>query len=140
MLLVCGRARAQTTAAATVPVAARELARGAVLADEDIAPPAGEALTAAARRALRGWVTRRRVSAGEPLRPPAVHPPAVIRAGEAVQLIWREGTLEIRLRGRAMNQASAGDRVAVRVDVGRRFEGTAIGEGLVQLHPLQRNP
>lgn len=127
-----------------VAVAARELPRGAVLKASDIAfrddaPPAvarpGESPAAVAA----GWVTRRVIAEGEPLRAPAVAPPPVIRQGDAVQVIWSEGSMELRVAGRAMNAATAGGRVTVRVDLQRRFEGVAIAPGLVRMDSPSRS-
>jgi flagellar basal body P-ring formation protein FlgA len=113
-----------------VAVAARDLPRGAVLAPGDVIAPAG-AGEAAANPV--GWVTRRMVSGGEPLRPPTIAPPNAVRAGDTVDLVWRAGSLEIRVAGRAMNSATAGGRVLVRVDGRRRFAGVAHPDGTVHL-------
>ncbi|HUE96628.1 MAG TPA: flagellar basal body P-ring formation chaperone FlgA, partial [Longimicrobiaceae bacterium] len=131
LALVCGAGAAHAQAAAAVPVAARDLARGTVLAPADIAMHDD----ADAPSAVLGWVTRRVVSAGEPLRSPAVAPPHVIRSGDTVQLVWRDGAMEIRMRGRAMGSAAAGEKVLVRVDTQRRFEGIAHAPGEVRLAP-----
>jgi flagellar basal body P-ring formation protein FlgA len=119
-----------------LPVAARALARGVVLSESDISMvphaevpngnvPNGETPNA-------GWVTRRAIAAGEVLRAPAVAPPTVVEAGRPVDLVWRDGTLELRLRGVAANSAPLGGRVAVRVDR-RRYEGIAAGPAVVRL-------
>jgi flagella basal body P-ring formation protein FlgA len=80
-----------------------------------------------------GWVTRRVHLAGETLREPAVGPPQLIRAGEPVTIVWRDGALELRLVGTAANTAALGERVAVRIDGRRRLEGTATGPGTARL-------
>jgi flagella basal body P-ring formation protein FlgA len=116
-------------------VAARRLERGAVLAEGDIerrsvvhwgAPPDAPAVAV-------GWVTRRVIPAGEPLRAPAVAPPLLIDAGELVQVIVRRGAVELTLRARATGPAAAGGRVAVRTEAGRRLEGIAIAPGTVRI-------
>ena len=116
------------------PVAARELPRGAVIrpADVDGANP-GEAL------AVLGWVTRRVVRAGEPLRAPAVAPPALVASGETVQLLWSAPGMELRMRGRALGSAALGETVGVRLDVRRRFEGVVVGPGLVRMEPSRES-
>jgi flagella basal body P-ring formation protein FlgA len=117
-------------------VAARRLERGAVLAEDDIerrrvvhwgAPPRD------APAVTLGWVARRVIPAGEPLRPPAVAPPLLVDAGELVQVIVRRGTVEVTLRARAAGPAAAGQRVAVRTEAGRRLEGIAIAPGTVRI-------
>lgn len=119
----------------THPVAARDLARGEILAANDIvrvADAGGD--PASAPGSLIGWTTRRVISAGEALRPPAVAPPDLVRGGDPVQAIWTRGTIELRLTGTASGSAALGDRVLVRVDARRRVEGVVIGPGLVQLN------
>ncbi len=111
-------------------VAARDLERGETLALEDLV--LGEK---SAAEAPVGWVTRRVVREGEPLRPPAIAPARVVHAGDQVQVVWSDGALELRMTGRAMNSAATGDPVRVRVDTRRRFEGTATGDGTVLLDP-----
>jgi flagella basal body P-ring formation protein FlgA len=56
-----------------------------------------------------------------------------------VQVIWTDGKIELRITGRAMNAATAGGRVTVRVDTERRFEGVAISPGLVRMDSPSRS-
>lgn len=138
VLAIPGRLSGQE--AGKVAVAARALPRGAVLKPADIAYRADS--TAAKSRGgqvAAGWVTRRVISEGEPLREPAVGPPPLIEAGDTVQAVWSDGSIELRVAGRAMNAAVAGGRVTVRVDLTRRFEGVAIGAGLVRLDSPSRS-
>lgn len=119
-------------AAAQVPLAARDLQRGVVLAAEDIAPvAAADPATPAERRV--GWVTRRVIAAGEPLRHPAVAPPEAVRSGEPVDVVWRQGGLELRAKGTATRSATVGERISVRVGPHRRLDGVVAGPGLVRL-------
>lgn len=119
-------------AAAPAPRAARPLARGQTLAATDIDAGAGATGTGDAAR-LVGWTTRRMIAAGEVLRAPAVAPPAAVRAGDAVALVYAADGLTLRLNGTAAADAPLGGRVAVRVDTRRRFEGVVAGPGLVRL-------
>jgi flagella basal body P-ring formation protein FlgA len=83
-----------------------------------------------------GWVARRAIAAGEPLRPPAVAPPDAVRHGQPVRVVYRESGLAITISGTAAADAPVGARVAVRVESGgraRRLEGTVVAPGLVQL-------
>jgi flagella basal body P-ring formation protein FlgA len=127
---------AERVPTAMIPVAARALARGAILGDSDMTlvplSSVREAANPSARPALAGWTTRRAVAAGEPLREPAVAPPDMVTAGSAVDLLWRDGDLELRLRGVAANSAPLGGRVAVRVGR-RRFDGIATAAAVVRL-------
>lgn len=127
---LCGAAAAQDGGVAASPVAARDLDRGSVLKAADIAVDVGAENS---NLEIVGWVTRRVVSKGEPLRSPTIAPPELVRSGDAVQLVWSEGLVEIRLAGKAMNSAAGGERVLVRVDLKRRFEGVAESPGVVRL-------
>jgi flagellar basal body P-ring formation protein FlgA len=128
---------AATAPAATYPVAARDLARGEVLAAEDIDRVALSEDVAkradGATVSLVGWRTRRVISAGEPLRPPAVSPPDLVRAGEPVEAVWQGRSVVLRVSGTAAGSAAMGERVLVRIDARRRLEGVVIGPALVQL-------
>jgi flagella basal body P-ring formation protein FlgA len=127
-LLLCGHAGAQAPGA---PVAAREIARGTVLTEPDVTSPAG--VERDSTGAPVGWVARRVISAGETLREPAVAPPDLVRVGDVVQAVFSQGGLEIRLIGRAMGAARAGEKVMVRIDTHRRFEGVVVGPRLVNI-------
>lgn len=130
--LLCGRAQAQAPDSVPgVPLAAREIMRGTVLTDPDVTYPAG--VERDSTGAPVGWVARRVIAAGEPLRAPAVAPPDLVRVGDAVQAVFRQGGLEIRLIGRAMGAARAGEKVMVRIDTHRRFEGVVVGPRLVNI-------
>ncbi|GJG86563.1 hypothetical protein tb265_17440 [Gemmatimonadetes bacterium T265] len=124
-------ASAPTTSArpASAPRAARALARGEALAAADIDAAPGDTLAPR----LVGWTTRRVIAAGEVLRAPAVVPPAAVRAGDAVAVVWRQGGVALRLAGTAAADAALGARVAVRVDARRRLEGTVAAPGVVTL-------
>jgi flagella basal body P-ring formation protein FlgA len=131
-LLLCGNAEAQAPDSAPgAPVAAREIMRGTVLTDQDVTYPAG--VERDSTGAPVGWVARRVISAGETLREPAVAPPDLVRVGDVVQAVFSQGGLEIRLIGRAMGAARAGEKVMVRIDTHRRFEGVVVGPRLVNI-------
>jgi flagella basal body P-ring formation protein FlgA len=137
--LSAGAATAQQ-AAQQVPTAARALPRGYTLTAEDLVyPSAAPSLTDDRQPptddpVAPGWVTRRAVRAGEALKEPAVSPPPVVRAGEAVEAVWVEGSIEIRIRGTALGTAAAGQRVAVRTEGRKRIEGVAIAPGEVRIN------
>jgi flagella basal body P-ring formation protein FlgA len=85
-----------------------------------------------------GWTTRRVIAAGEPLLPPAVSPPDLVKAGDAVEAVWRGRTIQLRVKGTAAGSAALGERVLVRVDARRRLEGVVIGPALVELESMDR--
>lgn len=142
--VTAGSAAAQASGA--MSIAARDLPRGATLTAEDIrvtttdgAAGSGEGDDrVGASEVGPGWVTRRVIAEGEPLRAPAVGPPVFVRAGEEVVVVSRRGSIELRLRGRAMGTASEGDRVTVRIDSRRRLEGIAAAPGIVHIHGVDR--
>jgi flagella basal body P-ring formation protein FlgA len=119
-------------------VASRSLPRGHTLVAEDMT--AGAAAVARTRDASRetrvapvGWVTKRVLAAGEPLRAPAVAPPEAVRAGQPVDVLWTDGAIQLRLKGTAMHAAALGARVTVRIDARRRLEGVAVSPTAVRL-------
>jgi len=132
-----GRAQPAVAPRTRVAVAAHALARGVVLSAQDIDWIDGAAVRGAARdgdaAVAPGWITRRVIAAGEPLRAPAIAPPPVVRANELVDLVVQRGGAQLTLRGRAARDAAAGERVTVRVDAARRFDGIAEAPGRVRL-------
>lgn len=127
MLVVPGALAAQG------PVAARDLARGVVLGTDDIAFTGTRPANASGNERV-GWVTRRVIAAGEALRQPAVAPPELVRSGETVDVVWSDGSIEVRARGQATRSGGMGDRISVRIDQRRRLEGMVAGPGLVHLN------
>jgi flagella basal body P-ring formation protein FlgA len=118
-----------------VPVAARALDRGVKLRPEDIAwteaPVWGQPGDAGGPVVEPGWVTRRVLRKGELLAPPAVEAPVLVKGGESVEIIWVRGAISLRLRGRALQSGTLGERVRVRTESGHRLVGTVDGPGRV---------
>ena len=120
----------------TLPVAARVLERGQVLEPENVryekrlqwGPPSRDV-----PRDVSGFVVNRVVPPGSVLSDPAVSPPPLVEAGQAVQLIWRRGTIELKLSGTAAGTGAKNQRVAVRTPNGQRLEGVVMGPGLVHI-------
>lgn len=138
--LLAGRpAAAQAADEAVVPVAARDLDRGEVLTRADVAfAPAGDRRTSGVVERPVGWVTRRVVAAGEVLRAPTIARPDAVRSGDPVLLVWRDGGVELRIRGKAMGSAALGERITVHVDGRRRFEGVVESPTLVRLQAPEK--
>lgn len=119
-----------------VLVAARDLSRGHTLGADDMAwtqevrwgPPAGEEAVA-----MEGWRTQRLLRTGEPLREPAVQPPLVVQSGQPVDLLWRRGSVGVRVSGKAAGSAPLGEEVYVRTDTGRRLKGVVVAPGVVDV-------
>lgn len=122
----------------TVLVARHDLARGVALTAADIdtvvavhAPrPASDTLVP-----IEGWLTRRVIRAGEPLRAPAVEPPPLIARGARVTVVWETAGLRVTRDGTAVGAAHRGERVVVRVDGARRLTGVATDAGIVTVAP-----
>ena len=145
-----GEGATEDIATDSIRVAARPIARGAVLTAEDIAyeariNPAGRATphsvaliemdrhAATPTDAMVGWTARRVISTGEPLRAPAVISPRIIASGQAVDVIWKSGTVIVTAKGHATRAAGAGERLAVRLDAQRVVEGLVIAPGRVRV-------
>lgn len=134
VVAVSDPATAQEPSSSTVPVAARVIPRGRVLSADDIVEmPASNGERPAFRRVAAGWVARRLIAVGEPLREPSVTPPVSVLPGDTVEAIKTASGLTLSLKATAMQPAAIGDRIAVRVDAKRRFEGTLTGPRLVVL-------
>jgi flagella basal body P-ring formation protein FlgA len=115
-------------------IASRALARGTVITVDDIIYKDSTVRAAGdSSRVAPGWVTRRMIAAGELLRAPAVEPPNVVLANQTVDVEWKDQNVALTLRGIVTRSAAIGDRVTVRTESGRRFEGTVIASGRVRI-------
>lgn len=129
------------SAALTVPrdtqriaVAAHALARGTVLAANDIAyHDTVTRIPLDSSAVAPGWVTRRVIAEGEALRSPAVEPPLVVMANDPVEAEWTDGGVRLTLRGTATKSAALGERITIRTESGRRIEGTVVAPGRVRI-------
>jgi flagella basal body P-ring formation protein FlgA len=112
----------------TVCVAARDLARGTTLAAGDMRLEPRVRWSARATNPARpgaGWELRRAVAAGSVLAPPTAAPPAVVHAGDRIEVWWTRGRVALRLDGTALAAARLGEPVRVRID-GRARALTAV--------------
>jgi flagella basal body P-ring formation protein FlgA len=117
-----------------VAVATHVIARGVSLSTNDFEYRDSTLHTAPDTSAIAaGWVTRRVIAAGEVLRAPAVEPPTVVTANQPVSVEWIDQNIHLTLRGIATRNASIGTRVSVRMESGRRIDGTVIGTGRVRI-------
>ncbi len=130
-------ARAQSPSGRNkIPIAARDLTRGAILSSGDI-KWADTTLTDGslpeAANVAPGWVARRVIRAGEILQEPSVAKPDVISAGDAVDVIYSTPGVAIRVRGTAIGRGGKGDEVYVRLDNRRRLRGIIDGPNTVRV-------
>jgi flagella basal body P-ring formation protein FlgA len=133
---VLARHRVRAGVELSVPVAARDLERAVTIVDADVRydtklqwGPPPRSIDAAPY----GWETRRRITAGEPLRAPAVAPPMLVRPGDDVSITFVRGGIAISLAGRAAGSGALGERVAVRASTGARLAGVITGTGTVRV-------
>lgn len=136
-----------------VAIAAHEIARGVVLAPADIAylpaegvpehatqnsplpdcGPVGQSDCQTVRPLLVGWMTKRLIVAGEPLRAPAVTPPQLVKSGDVVDVVYEGDRVLITMRGHATRSAALGERLTVRMDNQRKLEATVVAAGRVRV-------
>lgn len=122
----------------TVVVAARPLAVGATLQEQDLSfaqrsrwGPPGES---SAPVPEAGWVVRRAVASGDILEEPTVQRPLLVRPGSRVTLVWQRNSVRVSVVGSAINGGALGDEVRVRLDDRHgRVRGVVTGEGVARL-------
>ncbi len=132
------RRRVTAGVRSSIAVAARDLQRGAVLADTDIAHRDTVLVGSKPDGPVAGWVARRAIPMGAALASPAVGPASAVVAGRPVTLVWRSGELEVSTRAVAVGTAAAGERVAVRTESGRRIWGIAEAGDVVTIVGAER--
>lgn len=120
-------------------VAARQIARGTVLTEQDVLVRhmlvwgAPDSVAAPAPQRLIGAEARRVLRDGEPIHPTDVTPAALVLAGDSVTAELVRDGVRIALVGTALHSAPLGARVAIRLTGGRRFAGIAVGRNTVRL-------
>lgn len=121
------------------PVAARQIARGALLGESDVLVRhtlvwgAPDSSVGIALESIIGTATRRVLRDGEPIRAIDIVSAPVVFAGDSVTAEIIRGGVRLALVGTALQNASLGGRVAIRFDRGRRFAGIATGRNTVRL-------
>lgn len=118
-----------------VPVAVAAMPREHIIREEDLtmgsrivwgppveAPPAPD-----------GWVTHRRIVAGDALVEPAVRPPLFVRGGDEVEAVFVRAGVVLKVKAEALSSARSGQVVAVRMPSGKRMDGRAVAPGRVAL-------
>ncbi len=123
-----------------VAVAARALLRGERLrADDvrlekrDVSRLRGGYLDDAQR--FVGYRIRQNIPAGRVLQPRQFAAPRLVRRGERVTLVARNGTVQVRMAGEALADGALGATVRVRNLSSRRIvQGEVVGKGRVLIH------
>lgn len=117
---------------------ARQLSREHVLREEDLASQMTEISQAGGftdRSQVIGKVLRYNITAGQVLRESMLRPPYSVKQGQVVQLDAQGSGFDIRSEGVALNNASEGQAVQVRVSSGRVIGGVARANGMVEIKP-----
>jgi flagella basal body P-ring formation protein FlgA len=84
---------------------------------------------------LKGHVAKRNVRKGEIIKPFLAVKSKLIKRGEQVTIIAETGGIKVRMMGKAMNDASAGEQVRVKNNNSKRIiEGTAVNRGIVKIN------
>jgi flagella basal body P-ring formation protein FlgA len=109
-------AAAAASGGAEADVLARPVSRGDILAQKDFIHQS--TTPAAARYSLRaedaaGKEAKRAIAAGVPLRASDIGPPTLIRRGDAISLVYRDGRLTITSPGKALSDGSAGAAIRI---------------------------
>ena len=124
-----------------VVVAAGAIARGQLLTASDVKTETRD--TSRIHKAyytdpksLLGLKAKRSIAAGRLLDPNIVQRRQLVRRGTAVQILASQGPLQVRMKGKALENGARGDRVRVRnLSSGREITGEVIASGLIQVLP-----
>lgn len=117
---------------------ARQLPLGHMLQEPDIASQATESSRSGGftdPKQVVGKVLRYSIAAGQVLREDMLRQPYSITQGQIVQLAVQGNGFSIRSEGVALNNASEGQAVQVRVGSGRVISGVARASGIVEIVP-----
>ena len=128
---------ARITVTLSLLVSARQLQPGHALQPEDIARQSIETSRATGftdPAQVIGKVLRYGIAAGQILRDDMLRPPYSVTQGQIVQISTRGKGFSVRNEGVALNNASEGQKVQVRVASGRVIAGTALN-GIVEVAP-----
>jgi flagella basal body P-ring formation protein FlgA len=119
-------------------VSARQLSPGHTIQEQDLASQTIETSKATGftdPKQVIGKVLRYGIAAGQILREDMLRQPYSVAQGQAVQLAAQGSGFSIRSEGVALNNASEGQTVQVRVGSGRVISGIARAAGLVEIGP-----
>lgn len=117
---------------------ARQLPPGHTLQEQDLASQATETSRPGGftdPKQVLGKVLRYGIAAGQVLREDMLRQPYSVTQGQIVQLAVQGNGFSIRSEGVALNNASEGQSVQVRVGSGRVISGIARADGVVEIVP-----
>lgn len=128
----------QISVTGTYIVAARPLASGQVIGEDDLILQNGDlnslpAGTIGSPAGAIGKTLRNALAAGQPLRANLLTQPQVIRQGQAVRVISRGSGFAVSSEGKAVHSAGDGQPVQVRMPSGQVVSGTARADGSMEI-------
>ncbi|MFK8043742.1 flagellar basal body P-ring formation chaperone FlgA [Congregibacter sp.] len=131
--------RAEVSASLELPVLAKALPRGTILAPDDLKMVTRRIKTQAADVIIDpelavGMELKRPLSAGSTLRHGHVDLPELVTRGQMVTLVAGGSGIEVRMQGKAMGSGAQGDRLLVtNLTSGKRVEGLVLSDGSVRI-------
>jgi len=119
---------------------ARPISRGETLRRDDVVSMRQE-ISKLSRGYYRqpdevvGKLAARSLPAGTPLAPRMLKARLLVRRGDDVTIVASLGSLQVRSKGKALQNAALGERLSVRNTRSKRIvEGVAVKAGIVQVH------
>ncbi len=131
--------RAHISAQRAVPVLARPLARNTIISEADLTvidQPIDMAISGVVYEVeqIIGMELTRSLDAGSTIGVNQLRPPKVIKRGQQVTLVAGAGNLQVRMQGKALGDATAGERVRVtNLSSNQQVEGIANSDGTVSV-------
>lgn len=125
---------------AEVMTASHPLSRNQVIATSDLMPQRLELskLRGGYYRSAEevvGKILTNTLPAGRALTPNVLRAPLLVRRGDDVTILASTGGLQVRSKGKALQDAARGEHISVRnVRSKRIVEGVAISPGIIQVH------
>lgn len=131
--------RANVSAQTSVPILTRSMPRHTLITEHDI-----ELINRPVQSASHGVIydpeqiigmeLTRPLNRGSTIRANQLRPPRVVTRGQQVTLIAGDKSLEVRMQGKALKDAAAGERVEVtNLSSGQQIEGIANTDGTVSV-------
>ena len=119
-------------------ISARPVAQGQTLVEEDLTTEFGDlselpASTVTDPLQAIGKTASTSIPAGRPLRSDQLKAPVVVRQGQTVKVVSRGPGFAVGNDGRALNNASPGQVVQVRLSSGQVLSGIADSHGIIQV-------
>ena len=129
----------QISVAGSYVTTARPIAAGQVLQPDDLVTLTGDLPTlptgiVTEPASAVGKTLRNSLAAGQPLRSDQLLAPLVIRQGQSVRIVSRGAGFAVSSEGIAINNASEGQVVRVRMPSGQTVSGVARGDGTAEVN------